>query len=462
MSKRVKRKWHKDFIDYMKFIIGHKNYASMPNKFKPNGKINWVSPSDKKRARWWDKKKKQMHCNDRAEVARKIFPTELKGLRPCQICGRKMNIHYVYPNKNTLRRLNSLAIGNKFEHREEDIYQIYNILESRFGKEALKRFIQVFDIPSEVKKTKENLLEFIVSERITRLSPGVMSNAPDRLDGFHTYNACHRSREDTGRHRSNLARYTQDRRAYENWAEGNWNLSNRLMGEFSRFPHRQKCQACGKKRKLTADHIGPISLGFTHRPQFNALCRACNSRKNNRMFFNDVKALLGSERSGNKVISWHSKFIWDLLKNKVKNQQDALKLSKLMRKNLHNVLTILALVSKSGHKEFLRKFLHPEHSYYDYRFINFEPTRGPEEIIKKPLDSKNKRKNARRYIKISFESLNDYRGVEKRKTKVLKNKKIDEMLDILLGYLKKRNYQKGERQLKIVFKNIALEFAKDF
>ena len=32
-----------------------------------------------------------------------------------------------------------------------------------------------------------------------RLSPGAMSNPPDRLDGFHTYNLCCRSKQDTGR-----------------------------------------------------------------------------------------------------------------------------------------------------------------------------------------------------------------------------------------------------------------------
>lgn len=151
---------------------------------------------------------------------------------------------------------------------------------------------------------------------------------------------------DTGRHSSNLARYSQDRRAYENWSEGDWNLSNRLMGEFGSFDEKVICPFCGKKRKMTADHIGPISLGFTHRPKFNPLCKSCNSGKNNRITLEDVKILLKDEQKGEKVISWHSKYIWDSLKNKIENEEDSLKLSKAMRLNLHNVLTLLAIIKE--------------------------------------------------------------------------------------------------------------------
>lgn len=71
---REKRTWHPDFLEYMKFIVAHPNYADMPNKFKANGEINWVSPSDQKRAAWWDKKVKELGLVNRAEVARAIHP----------------------------------------------------------------------------------------------------------------------------------------------------------------------------------------------------------------------------------------------------------------------------------------------------------------------------------------------------------------------------------------------------
>ncbi len=100
---RNKKIWHPNFIRYMDFIVHHSNYADLPHKFRGTGEILWVSPSDKIRAQWWDQKKKQMNCPNRAEVARKIYPKELNGLKPCQICGKELSIFYIYPNKNTLK-----------------------------------------------------------------------------------------------------------------------------------------------------------------------------------------------------------------------------------------------------------------------------------------------------------------------------------------------------------------------
>jgi Alw26I/Eco31I/Esp3I family type II restriction endonuclease len=114
------------------------------------------------------------------------------------------------------------------------------------------------------------------------LSPGAMSNAPDRFDGFHSFNLCCRGVADTGRHKGNLSSYITDRRVFEYWADGDWIAADRLIGairsklgdEFCLRGHRGPCDA---------DHIGPISLGFTHHALFQMLCKSCNSAKNNRM-----------------------------------------------------------------------------------------------------------------------------------------------------------------------------------
>ena len=260
---RKKRVWHSDFIGYMKFIVNHPNYKGMPEPYKKDGSINWVVSGNSdlgvQRARWWDDKVKKMGLPNRAEVARKIHPNELNGLKPCQICGKKLSIFYVYPNKNTRKRIEKIS-GVTLNPYDKDIYQIFNLISDKFKGKEFDIFRKTFGIPPEIKDNKEDFLGYILKNCRSKLSPGVMSNPPDRFDGFHTYNACCRSKEDTGRHIANLARYTQDRRAYENWAEGNWNLSNRLMGEFSRFNEKFVCPGCGKTRKMTADHIGPISL----------------------------------------------------------------------------------------------------------------------------------------------------------------------------------------------------------
>jgi Alw26I/Eco31I/Esp3I family type II restriction endonuclease len=441
----------------MDFIVNHPNYKDMPNKFKPNGEINWVSPLDQVRAAWWDKKKLELHCSNRAEVARLIHPKELKGEKPCQICGKKLSIYYVYPNKNSLKKINSIAPEFQFSSFNEDITNIVSVLIDSLGKKGLDEIKNIFSVPDSISNDKDSIILFIKEYRKTRLSPGAMSNPPDRLDGFHTYNACCRSLEDTGRHASNLARYTQDRRVYENWAEGNWNLSNRLMGEFNKFDLEIKCPGCGNIRKMTADHIGPISLGFTHRPHFHPLCRVCNSKKNNRMTYQDVQTLINDERKGEKVISWHSKYIWDKLKLKVKNQKDALLLSKIMRANLHHVLILFSKISEAGYDKFLSKYLHPEYSFVDYKFMDFHPLKGLKKIIEKPLDSKNKEKNAKRYVRISFESLEEYKNVQNRNTKIWKSDKVDRLINDLLNCLSTNQETEATTKLKTILKQLSTE-----
>lgn len=462
MGKRTKRVWHKDFLEYMNFIVEHPNYADMPNKFKVSKEINWVSPSDAQRAQWWDQKAKELKCGNRAEVARMIHPKELLGMKPCQVCGRKMFISYVYPNKNTLKRLNAISGQIKFSIYQEAISEIFEKLKATLKERVYDELVKVFNLPERLNKDKNTYLEYIYKNCLTRLSPGVMSNPPDRLDGFHTYNACCRAKQDKGRSRKNLARYTQDRRAYENWADGNWNLANRLMGEFSGYSKLAICPNCGKSKKLTADHLGPLSLGFSHTHSFRALCRSCNSQRNNRMTPEDIKVLITKENSGVEIISWHSKYIWDLLKNRVHNGRESLKLSKILRVNLHHVLLIFSIISEKGFDNFLLRFLHPEYSYMDYRFINFNPLWGPEKIIKKSLSSKNKIKNAKRYLRISFEALEEYRLVKNRNTKIWKSASIDILVERIIGLLTAGDYIEAEKLLKCTFKSLALEAAKGF
>jgi 5-methylcytosine-specific restriction endonuclease McrA len=59
----------------------------------------------------------------------------------------------------------------------------------------------------------------------------------------------------------------------------------------------------GHPGPCSADHIGPLSLGFTHRPEFQLLCKPCNSAKNNRMSLREVVHLRKVEAGGETVIS---------------------------------------------------------------------------------------------------------------------------------------------------------------
>ena len=254
-----------------------------------------------------------------------------------------MSIFYVYPNENALGRLRSEFPSEQFSPYENDIQTIISVLDAKFPNTALKSLCRVFDISPSSAPTLDDLQQIVLTTR-KLLSPGVMSNAGDRLDGFHTYNACCRKSMDKGRSDANMSRYGQDRRAYENWADGDWRGANRLMSLFATESKKFPCPSCNNVRKMTADHVGPISLGFTHRMKFAPLCGPCNSEKNNRMYLKDIQTLITDEIAGEIVISWHSKPIWDAIKSLISNELSATRASVLMRRNLHHILIRIFLV----------------------------------------------------------------------------------------------------------------------
>ena len=97
------------------------------------------------------------------------------------------------------------------ENNDSDIGFIINKLYEDLGKEhAFKEIKKIFKLEN-IKNDKEIIIKYISEEKKSMLSPGVMSNAPDRLDGYHSYNACCRPC-DSGRSKKNLSTYGQDRR----------------------------------------------------------------------------------------------------------------------------------------------------------------------------------------------------------------------------------------------------------
>jgi hypothetical protein len=189
--------------------------------------------------------------------------------------------------------------------------------------------------------------------------------------------------------------------------------------------------------KMSADHIGPISLGFMHRMDFRPLCIDCNSKKNNRMTLSDIEILLAVEKSGEKVISWHSAAIWELLKPKIHDDRTALKASKVLRTNMHYVMCILATIHEAGYEEFLTTYLHPEYAAFDYKFTAFDISTGAFKAEQYPVDNLNTQKQAKRYVRISFESLKEYAEKENRKSSRWSDKEADSILANVLDLLKK-------------------------
>lgn len=412
---RQERKWHSKFQEYMQFIVKHPNYKGMPSPFKEDGSIRWVvaGNSEKGRAReqWWDNKRKELGIEKKsgwkALVARKIHPT---GEKPCQICGKVLSLDYVYHNKGC-----------------------------PYHKDPLE--------PCD----KENCPYFKERGKCGHLGPGAMSDAPDRFDGFHTYNRCCRSKEDTGRHADNLRKYGEDRRVYTFWAEGDWKTASWLMKRFN-------------KDGISPDHIGPISLGFCHRPKFRPMTKRENIAKGNRMTFEDVQDLIKDEKKGEKVVSWHSIFIWHKIKHLVKNDNDAETLSNLMKKNLRNILLIFNIIHAKGYDDFLIKnFLHPEYALYQPDFVDFDPKTGLcSKITVKRVNRTEHLRNAKRYIRKSFEELEKYQLKDNRRVVAELGDKVENMLKIVIGYLSKKDEEKAKKLLAEIFEIMADDSLKEF
>lgn len=389
MAKKKKRDWHPKFKQYMKFITEHPNYKGMPFLYKNNGGIRWI-------------------------VAR----SSKKGLARLEWWDKKRK---------------ELGIPKEGPWISKTARTIHPIGEK----------------PCQICGTIMKL-DYTYPNKKGGLSPGAMSNAPDRLDGYHSYNLCCRSKHDTGRHKSNLSRYGEDRRAYENWSDGDWKAASWLMKEF-------------QKHGVSADHLGPISLGFRHRPKFRPLSRATNSARNNRMTYEDILALIEEEKSED-IISSHSKALWDLLKNKIKDDSDALKLSKLMRENMHYILSIFSYIAKRGYKDFLIKnFLHPEHANYSVKFDGFDPVTGfYKEMIKTEGNKKQYKNNAIRYVRISFESLLKYATKDNRHLKKWQEDETLKSVDSTIDYLKSEDEKGALRELHKAFAIVARGLSKKF
>ena len=448
----AERTRHSNFKKYVEFIATHPNYKWLFFERKKDWSIKWVvtwkSDNWQKRREWWDQQcikhgiKIEPWCY--AKIAVKIHPTKK---HTCQICGKELFIEYVYPNNRLLEKINSAFNVNFIAYT----YTVFDIIDSIRKGWNEKKVFALFKLDYNG-DNKDSLKEYIYNNYTlnsdkTFLSPGVMSNSPDRVDWFHSDWNCCRSESDKWRHKDNLSRYSNDRRAFENWSDGNRKMADRLMSKFSDY-------------WLSADHIWPISLGFCHRPKFQPLTKEKNSSKNNRMSYNDVKSLLVDEKKWEQVISWHSKYIWDLLKDKVNSDKDAIKLSNLMRMNLHYVLTLFSMISEWWYNEFLKQFLHPKYSFFDYEFEWFNPKDWTyKKVVSIKRTGKNQQNAATRYIRVSFESLEEYKSKDNRKNKIWKDKDIDKKVNYLLIELKQNHQDEALKTLHNILNCLSIKLA---
>lgn len=414
---REEREWNPRFIKYMEMIAAHPNYKGLRIDRKKDGSLRWIATAKseigKERIRWCLAYATRLGIPNQpgvyADVMLEIHPTKQK---VCQTCGREMSLFYHYPNAHFLNSLNN-RFNTDFTECDHisDIWD--DLIEHGVNKNDISLFlIQKGDLDLDyTTATKEEIINAL--ENACRkgskkcLGPGAMSNFPDRADGFHTYNRCCRSSQDKGRSKENLKSYTKDRRAYEYWSDGNIHAANQFMG--SHFFDG-----------ISADHIGPISLGFIHDPRYlQPMASSDNSSKRDRLQLVDIEKIIETE-SRTKVypISWYSSNIWEHIKSNYKNNpskiagpyRDALK------QNLANYMFVLWFIlvncSEHGEEFLIKSFLQPHFNcfQYTYKFNKLG------EIIKEtPRHQTDRSKNEiERYIRIAMESVYDYNNKNNR------------------------------------------------
>ena len=420
MAKK-ERKWHKNFLKYMEQIVGHPNYAGLPIERKADGTLKWIATAKsevgKARIAWAKNKADELGIQDKpgmyADVMLAIHPTKTK---VCQTCGKEMSLYYYYPNATFLKALNG-HFNSDFtdcdnindiwdsliKHKQANEYEIAKFLIAKGGlhlnpKTALKN--DVIDA-----------LELACRKGSKKcLGPGAMSNFPDRYDGFHTYNRCCRAEQDTGRSKENLKTYTKDRRAYEYWSDGNIHAANQFMG--SKFFDG-----------ISADHVGPISLGFVHDPRYlRPMSTSDNSTKRDRLLVEDIELIVEIEaKSGIYPMSWQSKLIWEhIRKNYETHPQDVpMKFRDALKQNMTNFMYILRFILEKcpvkGKTFLIDAFLKPKYKFFDY---TYSFNHDGEIIDKKPRHHTERTAGELdRYNRIAIKSVFDYADKDNRHSK---------------------------------------------
>lgn len=310
---REDREWHPNFLKYMDMIAKHPNYKGLPINKKADGTWAWFAPKHtsigKARIEWAKIKAQELgfplEPGVYANVMRTIHPT---GWKVCQTCGNLMSIYYHYPSSNFVK-----ALYKEFHTTYTETTHINDIWDDLINQGFSETVIALFFIskgelstvtPHSGKQAIIDALEVTCRTQGKKiLSPGAMSNFPDRFDGFHTYNRCCRASQDKGRSKTNLKSYTKDRRAYEYWSDGNIHAANQFMGS-SYFAG------------ISADHIGPISLGFIHDSHYlQPMEGSDNSSKRDRLQLVDIEKIIETyNRTQIYPMSWYSKLIWEHIK----------------------------------------------------------------------------------------------------------------------------------------------------
>jgi Alw26I/Eco31I/Esp3I family type II restriction endonuclease len=464
---RNERNWHPNFIEYMDFISNHENYDGLPIKRKRDGELSWIATAKSKigiaRKEWALNKALDFNFPEApgvyAKVMLEIHPTKKK---VCQVCGGEMDLYYVYPNFHLIN-----ALKKAFNYDCQMTTHINEVIEDLIDSGVSE--LEIKELLIEKVSLNPKISKLVLSQVVeqceikcrngfsTMLGPGAMSNFPDRFDGFHTYNRCCRPDEDLGRSPENMKTYNKDRRAYEYWSGGNIHAANKFMG--STF-----FDGIG----ISADHIGPISLGFLHDSHYlRPMPKGDNSSKRDRLLLRDIEELILLEKeTGINAMSWYSRKIWEYIKSNYKNNPDKIETFRLgLKQNMSSFMyvlwTIVDTCENDGINFLIETQLEPKLKYfeYDYQFNKFGQiiNRQPRNIT----DST--RKEFERFIRIAFESVNDYHEKDNRNILSQLDQRDEEFLSSLCeSIFSGKNSRSNFIRLWILMRNIQEKLIKQF
>lgn len=405
---RITRSWNNDFELYMEEIAAHPHYKDLPIERKKDGSLAWFafakSELGKARVIWAEKKAQELgialQYGVYAKVMRHIHPTQI---HTCQICGSKMSINYVYPNAHLITAIKK-SFGFDFSDCDNvsDIWD--QLIDNGVSTDDLHTFfIRKFKILDIHNAEKDSILlrceQKCREDGCRLLGPGAMSNFPDRFDGFHTYNRCCRATEDTGRSSENLKSYTKDRRAYEYWSDGNIHAANQFMGS-PFFAH------------TSADHIGPISLGFVHDPRYlRPMAGSDNSTKRDRLLIDDIEEIIAIEATTRVYpMSWYSARLWNFIKENYMQHKKAISTlyRDTLKQNMSNFMYIINIMqdTPSGYEFLCKEFIEPKENYFLYSY-EFDESGN---IIKQTPRrcTERSRNEMLRFKRIAFTAVADY------------------------------------------------------
>jgi hypothetical protein len=206
--------------------------------------------------------------------------------------------------------------------------------------------------------------------------------------------------------------YTKDRRAYEYWSDGNLRAADQFMNSVF-------------FADTSADHIGPVSLGFVHDSHFiQPMPGGDNSAKRDRLFPDDVKKIINIEqRTGISAISWFSGELWNFIKqvcNRGLHHHIPTICRNLLKQNMVNFMYILKTIldesRDNGQKFLVSELIEPKHKayfYYDYDFDMYGNivSKSERRFTGRSSDELN------RYIRIALDAVYEYAEKENRNFK---------------------------------------------